>query len=977
MNNANINFGVGSMMNNLSNQSNNMGGGMGNMGGGGNITYPLRTQQQGFGHGQPQTQMQSNTGNQGQGQNNRVFTGTVTKLHENFGFIDDDVFFSTNVVKGNAPKVGDRVLAESVYNASMPFKWNATRVTPIPTPGAMSNLNNPRAGGNMNNGGAQRGFGDQRRSGDLRSEMNNMRDNRPRDRMRQNDSNKSDRRSFEPAKAVSATRERSTRKRSRTRSKSKSPPRRVRKHAPRYNCSVPKVCLNFPGSNVMDLNKRYKNIYIPSDFFQADHVWNEAFPLEAPFKITMPSSFTVMSKEHVVPIEANRFKVDPADADYSYVAKVMLIASPGLQELYDKTCYFIEKDTDDVDARDGLVHPSRALKFLVGVKGRTETMAVGGPWSPSLDGADPANDPSVLIKTAIRTCGAMTGVDLSGCTQWTRFLEFHYRRQPTATKPARTEVVVLFLPDVWSAMPNKVDYDDACAKYASNLALRLEGKTVVAPEIEEEEMEAVEEGDLSVMEPKGDPTNWQDLDPKTMKVNDLKSELEARGQSSKGLKSQLQARLQKALQTEEEEEKAKVEADDEAKEEIEEKEEAKEEELDDRKKEKIKSAYKTPSNPTLFVHPNTKIKSGKFDCKVESLSVLLDYRHDDNKEGTFEVSMFAELFNEMLMRDNAFNIYKEIVSSKAPEPVEKKKDEKEKTKDGEKDKKDDEKEKDSEKEKEKAPEEKKKMVTNNKEMLLACSYFDLSHCGYFEAKDLEDIFLALELALSRAEVKKVAMKFASGHRDHINYRSLVDIEEGAELPVKESTDAVQTKELTSGFRKYLPAAASSGDGAVQSGETPQTNKLVKFRGTVLDLEQLMDKLDKAEVLRNATDNQLSKVQKELKEVKSAKDKLTEVKTKLTKQFEDSQQKVIDQELALMQSRGEVKKNLAAMKDVYLRIKPFVEPPKETSEKESQKDEPKVEVKPAVKEEAKKEEAADAKKEEEAMEEGKEEKPAAE
>lgn len=37
----------------------------------------------------------------------------------------------------------------------------------------------------------------------------------------------------------------------------------------------------------------------------------------------------------------------------------------------------------------------------------------------------------------------------------------------------------------------------------------------------------------------------------------------------------------------------------------------------------------------------------------------------------------------------------------------------------------------------------------------------------------------------------------------------------------------------------------------------------------------------------------------------------------------------------MQSRGEVKKNLAAMKDVYLRIKPFVEPPKETSEKESQ------------------------------------------
>ena len=48
------------------------------------------------------------------------------------------------------------------------------------------------------------------------------------------------------------------------------------------------------------------------------------------------------------------------------------------------------------------MHPTRALKFLVGLKGKSETMAIGGPWSPSLDGADPANDPSVLIKTAIR-----------------------------------------------------------------------------------------------------------------------------------------------------------------------------------------------------------------------------------------------------------------------------------------------------------------------------------------------------------------------------------------------------------------------------------------------------------------------------------------------------------------------------------------------------------------------------------------------
>lgn len=207
-------------------------------------------------------------------------------------------------------------MAESVFNPSMPFKWNATRVTPIPTPGAMSNLNNPR--GAMGNGG-QRGFGagaDHRRSQDLRGDI---RDNRARgvDRVRQND-RRDEKRTFEKG----PSRERSARKRSRSRSRSKSPPRRRARHAPRYNVSVPKVCLRFNASNVMDLKKRFNNLYVPSDFFNADHVWGEAYPLEAPFKITMPSTFCVMSKEHVVPIVANKFKYDPDDADYSYVAKV-------------------------------------------------------------------------------------------------------------------------------------------------------------------------------------------------------------------------------------------------------------------------------------------------------------------------------------------------------------------------------------------------------------------------------------------------------------------------------------------------------------------------------------------------------------------------------------------------------------------------------------------------------------------------------
>ena len=64
--------------------------------------------------------------------------------------------------------------------------------------------------------------------------------------------------------------------------------------------------------------------------------------------------------------------------------------------------------------------------------------------------------------------------------------------------------------------------------------------------------------------------------------------------------------------------------------------------------------------PCILVHPHPKAKSGKFDCTTMSLSVLLDYRTEDNKEGTFEVSLFAELFNEMMMRDSGYQIYRAI-----------------------------------------------------------------------------------------------------------------------------------------------------------------------------------------------------------------------------------------------------------------------------------------------------------------------------
>jgi hypothetical protein len=247
------------------------------------------------------------------------------------------------------------------------------------------------------------------------------------------------------------------------------------------------------------------------------------------------------------------------------------------------------------------------------------------------------------------------------------------------------------------------------------------------------------------------PTHFSKLDPKNMKVVDLKLELGARNLPTKGLKNQLVARLAKALKMEAdpnsvdkdapeiEDQKTETQGSEDVYETIDKldiedvtiideydstksedmldlrfedskpavQEKTKEvRRMDDKEKRQWEKRFTLPENTSIIVHPSKTAKSGKFDCTVMSLSVLLDYRQEDTKEHSFEVSLFAELFNEMLMRDNGFNIYKAINILPVPEEDKKakKKDSKDSEKEGDEKKEDAEKteaKKDDEKEKEK------------------------------------------------------------------------------------------------------------------------------------------------------------------------------------------------------------------------------------------------------------------------------------
>jgi len=67
----------------------------------------------------------------------------------------------------------------------------------------------------------------------------------------------------------------------------------------------------------------------------------------------------------------------------------------------------------------------------------------------------------------------------------------------------------------------------------------------------------------------------------------------------------------------------------------------------ERKKQTLECVNTLPNSPCIVVHPSATAKGGKFDCSVMSLSLLLDYRPEDNKEHSFEVSLAIASISEL------------------------------------------------------------------------------------------------------------------------------------------------------------------------------------------------------------------------------------------------------------------------------------------------------------------------------------------
>ncbi|CAF0968873.1 unnamed protein product, partial [Rotaria sordida] len=888
------------------------------------------------------------------------YTGTVSNVFRDFGVIDNEISFKLTTVSGPLPRVGDRVICQMKpaegFGTQTPYKYYGFDVRSVQTPTDTRRPSRPTGGPQQ----MSRNTDSYINRNQNRNQSSNVKrplptnNNIDHHHHQYNNNQNRDRHGPINSTSINDRRRSSPTRRSRSRTnKVMTPKRSSRAPPPKYTCTLPKASLDCSELNVTQIRSRYTRLHIPSDFYHTSYIWHQSIPLDHPLKFITPCSFHIFNKNVPRLFNDNVSIIDPPDVDYTWNVRVMLMSSPDIQTLISRSCLINnEHGKTSVINPDDLEHPTKLIKFLVGVRYQNEYFPLGGPWSQSLDGSNPENDPQVLIRTAIRCVQAQTGIDLSKCIQWCRYLEVRYHRPEEIHKgrliESRVENIIVFLPDIAAAcMPSSLDWEETISMY----------KQACDEEIAEELNEDnIPDHDIETRS----AAHHSSIDIENLRVIDLKAELKARGQHVTGLKSDLKKRLAKIIQQEkidEEKPESSTNNNDEQQQQqqpsttpnetgsnstkIETKEHT---QVDiDKLRKEIEAKYQLPSHRSILVHP-TIAKGDKFDCRIVSLHYLLNYANKDTiKEKCFELYLFSEAFNEMLMRDYSYHIYRSLYSclevkdtniETETATIEHKNDQQEQNElkidnkeeqiesmitsnddvilpgldlnieENEKKRKRSLSQEDSSSQRkkstqeetiEKSPNDEQKSTltiaqthqrTIYPELLLAFTFFDRNRCGYLTEKDLEEILLLSGLSLTKNEAKMLVSRIA--HNEKVQYQQLTD----KTLPIDDhNTNHIETNEIDidplapKGNLLLLPQQMSIF--GLRSSITNNGNQLI----TSVDNQRAMKQLELSNKIQTGLELKIDTLKKEIhnltdelhttqKSNRSYSDQLTDTKKRL-------------------------------------------------------------------------------------------------
>uniref|UniRef100_W5LJC1 Cell cycle and apoptosis regulator 2 n=1 Tax=Astyanax mexicanus TaxID=7994 RepID=W5LJC1_ASTMX len=389
----------------------------------------------------------------------RVFTGVVTQLQDHHGMVDQEVRFPI-VVVGRVPLVGEKVLVKAVQDSLQPLSWTAQRVqalngqpfkSPPPLLPSMSANMKPGILGNkpqpllkspkippliptmqpgmhqmphhqqMPWAGPFDGWGGSRKR--LAEPVGGRRGGRE-----------------EGGSSWGGDNTHLKRRRWKATPEEEAP----KKSSPVATQSVPLFSC-FPRDQALDsleLQRRYPHLHAPPSLFHVQLCWPEGFPPSQPLPLAGPCIFHVGTSQPETTMDTSE-STDSADSGFS----VMLLSMPGIKEFYSQCCGCSE----DGQARGAAVHPITLLRLFLLLEKAGELQLPGGQWSPKLDGANPSNNVSSLIRTAVRCVKEQTALDLTACTQ-------HKIAELRLLNGDKTETVVILLPDVWNLVPTAEEW---------------------------------------------------------------------------------------------------------------------------------------------------------------------------------------------------------------------------------------------------------------------------------------------------------------------------------------------------------------------------------------------------------------------------------------------------------------------------------------------------------------------------------------
>jgi len=436
----------------------------------------------------------------------------------------------------------------------------------------------------------------------------------------------------------------------------------------------------------MNIRRRYPHMNISDDFTEALACWTHTIPLDD-LKFCFPHVpiYCDYSKEKLIDISETRAQFEDScyyartGADSVSVLPVKYNARVVLTSGLNWSVLASDGNAKTVQNQDNTFEVQKQLKFLVAKIDRSELMCIGGPWSSTIDGGNPL-ETSSLIRTAIRWTKEIASIDLTGCTRWIRFMEIHYQRPRPPFPPAHSmveasyngeyhEVTVIFLPDITPLVPasveefQKVWNERQKTKKKRNKELRsLQSSETAAaaptlPISVSNPIETSAEANVPIINEEAPERkeNTTNTSPNTQTgtasiSNEIRSLTSSSSSSSSNTPIQDPIAGQESTTTSTTLRREAPSLDSSVIDQS--------SPVNDTSSTFLSStslsteiSEKKEKAPESFKNPGIFASSGKPECILLSLSGLLDYNESDKREETFEVSLFAEMFHEMLQRD--------------------------------------------------------------------------------------------------------------------------------------------------------------------------------------------------------------------------------------------------------------------------------------------------------------------------------------